>query len=201
MKSQSTLGDVICFQPETRETVNEGAWDRAEKWRKEEKISGEEKGYNFPCVINFQSQVPRSFLLKPVFPLAAGQRLLTPLTFFLMSLGRHLVVTFQAMNTCLRRKIAYQMPSQALRRKESANQAEFFLHTIINVSGAQVLPHCWPPTSGISDWLGEEKGAFCSYLSGSKLHSNSFMLSQRAPVSRLCLPTKHLWWHNTHSLG
>lgn len=84
------------------------------------------RGITFPVWLTFNLRYPSSFLLKPVFPLAAGQRLLTLLTFFLMSLGRHSVVTFQAMNTCLRRKIAYQMPSRAFRRKALSNQAEFF---------------------------------------------------------------------------
>lgn len=85
-------------------------------------------------MINFRSQVPL-ILSETVFPLAAGQRLLTLLTFSLMSPGRRSVVTFQAMNTRLRRKIAYQMPSRALRRNESSNQAElfFFFSTLSSV--------------------------------------------------------------------
>lgn len=62
-------------KPEKQESVEEG--DRTEKWRKgrKKKPAERKKGYNFSCVINFQSQVRHSFSLNAVFPLAAGHRL------------------------------------------------------------------------------------------------------------------------------
>lgn len=158
---------VFSQKPEKRQSMRQDR--KMEEGGK--KTAERKRGYNFPCVINFRSQVPHSFSLKPVFPLAAGQRLLTLFTFFRMSLGRRSVVTFQAMNTCLWRKIAYKMPSRALKRKITQSSTAIF-HAIINVSGAIVLPQCWPPTLGMYDSLGEEKGALCSYLADSKLHYN-----------------------------
>lgn len=52
--------------------------DRAEKWRKGRNKSAERKrGHDFPRVINFRSQVAPRCSLKPVFPLALSQSLLT----------------------------------------------------------------------------------------------------------------------------
>lgn len=134
--------------------------DRKLGERGKKKEQRRKTGYNFPRVINIKSQVLHSFSLKPVFPLAPGQRLLTLFSFFLTSLRRCSLVTFQAMNTCLWRMITYR----ALQRKITQSTWAIF-HSVINVSGAVVHPARWPPTLGMCDSPGEEKGGLGSYLS------------------------------------
>lgn len=98
--------------------------DRAEKWRKEGNKSAERKrGHDFPRVINFQSQVARWCSLKPVFPLAVRQSLLTFSILFSapMSLTSRCVVTFRAVSTYLWR---------------TANQVQTFFHAITTVPAA-----------------------------------------------------------------
>lgn len=146
---------------------------------REKKKSREEKGYNFPRMINFHSQWNLYFLWQLARDFWPSSR----------SFSCHPVVTFQAMNTRLWRQITYKKPSRALQRKITQSGTAVF-HAIINMSAATVLPQYWPPTLGMHDSLGEEKG--CTPLLSNWLQAaleQSYRLIRRDPVRGLCLLT------------
>ncbi len=80
------------FSASNQRNSREGSMRQGRKMEKrgEKKAAERNTGYNFPCMINFQSKVLLWFSLKPVFPLAPGQRLLTLFLFTRQALARDL---------------------------------------------------------------------------------------------------------------
>ena len=121
--------------------------------RQDGKMKERKTGSNSPSVINFWLQVPHLLSPKPCVSSGTRPKAFDPLRSLShvtrQALGGDLS---RAMNTRLGRKITYRKPFTGLQEKNRPIKCSYISRKIINVSGATVLPRCWPPASGMYDF-------------------------------------------------
>lgn len=191
-------------KPEKQESVEAG--DRTEKWRKgrKKKASREEKrGTTFPVWLTFNLRYGTHSPWKPCFlwQPATDSFDLTRFLSHVAPAGARLWPFRQWMPVSGERSL-YKIPSRAFGRKKITQSGPTLFHAIINVSGALVLPRCWPPTWGMRDSPGGwEESRLCSAHISPAPGCAVTGWTRRVPVSWLCLPTVRFSNQNSEVRG